>query len=171
MRVHAHTIALPHAQQWKDKSQPKGKGKEKADDDDDEAEEADEEEQAPASKKKRARKGAFRVPCSRATTLTEGTPVGAASTMAKAPARKKKSTAASRKRADQEARAARAAANGGQLSSDEDLRSDWEKDLDGDVGAAGPAAKKARTRTQPARAPRQAKKVAPPPSSTGDDEA
>ncbi|GAA6054227.1 hypothetical protein JCM3770_001401 [Rhodotorula araucariae] len=126
-------------QQWKQKTQPKGQSK--ADDEAEDAEEADKEGdgQASAPKKKRARKA----PTAKA-------------------ARPKKSTAASRKRAEKDARAARTAANGGEFSPEEDLRSDWEKE-EGEEGQ--PAVKK--TRTQPAR--RRKKVVALPLSDDGDE--
>ncbi|BGP06546.1 DNA repair protein rad2 [Rhodotorula toruloides] len=72
----------------------------------------------------------------------------------KAPA-VKKTTAASRKRKAKSARDARAAANGGVYSSEEDLRSDWEKEQ-GAGGASG-----AKSRTQPARKKRKAAVVVP----------
>ncbi|GAA5979539.1 hypothetical protein JCM11641_005427 [Rhodosporidiobolus odoratus] len=70
---------------------------------------------------------------------------------------RKKSTQASRKRDAQTQRDARAAANGGVYSSDEDLRSDCEKEQEEGEGAEGQGRGKGkgRTRTQPARKKRK----------------
>ncbi|BGP30595.1 DNA repair protein rad2 [Rhodotorula toruloides] len=84
----------------------------------------------------------------------EPLPVKKKRALRKAPA-VKKTTAASRKRKAKSARDARAAANGGVYSSEEDLRSDWEKEQ-----GAGTASV-AKSRTQPARKKRKATVVVP----------
>ncbi|GAA5891287.1 hypothetical protein JCM6882_004646 [Rhodosporidiobolus microsporus] len=82
---------------------------------------------------------------------------------AKAP-RRKKTTAASRKRDAQAQRDARAAARGGEYSSEEDLYSDKE-----DGAEKGKGKGKGKTRAQPARAKKGKKRVVAP-STTEDEE-